>query len=154
MGFNSSNFQASQYQPRTAEVLVDMLSEFFDDGEKPLFKVRGLLANELMKAEEASVRRKNASALADALLTGNSAEKMKEVQRVLGFTNDPEPELSKRIEILIHGCVEPKIDRQTAVKLSEIAPIEFFNLTNEITKLTGKGQESVKKQMPSGEMKA
>jgi hypothetical protein len=45
--------------------------------------------------------------------------------------------------------VEPKIDMPVAVKLASAFPIEFLQLTNAITELTGQGFDLVKPRAAS-----
>jgi hypothetical protein len=50
------------------------------------------------------------------------------------------------MEMLVAGCVAPKLDHAIAAKLAEVCPVEFYDLTNRITNLTGQGGSRVKPQ--------
>ena len=50
------------------------------------------------------------------------------------------------------GSIEPKVDYQLAAWLHKVKPQEYYNITNEISRLIGLGHEPGK-QRPSGEAK-
>jgi hypothetical protein len=60
------------------------------------------------------------------------------------LSDDVPGEVVKRIEMLVMGCISPKLTHAVVVKISEICPIEFFDITNRITVLTGQGGSRVK----------
>jgi hypothetical protein len=41
--------------------------------------------------------------------------------------------------MLVIGSVDPRIELETAIKLCKVFPVEFMQLTNKITVLTGQG---------------
>jgi hypothetical protein len=68
---------------------------------------------------------------------------------VLGLIKDTPGEIAKRLEMLVMGSVAPAVSLPVAVKLAEAFPIEFLQLTNEISDLTGRGADLVKPQAAS-----
>lgn len=153
-GFDKRKFGAAQFAPRTEEVSVEdgPLADFFPIDEKPVFVVRGLTASELAMANEAIAKNQTIGTVLEALQgEGDHAEKVAELREVMGLSKDKTPNVTvKSIEMIIMGCVSPVLDRQSVVKIGEIAPVEFQLLSNAITKLTGQGQESKVKRKPSG----
>jgi hypothetical protein len=72
----------------------------------------------------------------------------KEMKRLrdIGVTNG---EIAKRLEMLVMGSVSPEVTLPVAVKLAEAFPVEFLELTNAITTLTGQGFDMGKPQAAS-----
>ena len=91
---------------------------------------------------DASNRQGNIETIIKALAT--KADQAKAIRHALGLSGDTPGEIAKRIEMLVSGSVQPQIDMPTAVKLAETFPIEFLQLTNKISELTGQGAELVK----------
>jgi len=149
MSFDLKKFEGANLQARTAEVEVAALQDFFGKDEKPIFVVRGLKGAEIGKANEAKDKASNMTAIVSALSTTNSAEKIDAMKSLLGLDDDVPGDIVRRQEILTFGLISPKLVHSQAVKLSEFFPVEFYNLTNEILKLSGQGGV-VGKQKPSG----
>jgi hypothetical protein len=142
MAFSADKFQRAAFAPRTETVEISAMAEFFGPEEKPEFTVRGLTASELHKAMEAGARNKQVDAVVKALST--SADKIAAIRAAIGLSADTPGEIAKRIEMLVAGCISPKIDHAIAVKLAEVFPVEFYDLSNRITTLTGMGSTRVK----------
>lgn len=138
MGFKADQFITAEFQHRTDAVRVPGLAEWFDGD--PVWTVRGLTAHEFATCQEAAEKDQSVAALAEALAAGTKNEQVKELRDALGLSDTTPGEISKRIRMLMLGSVDPVCDRELSVKLSERYPIEFYQLTNEITQLTGKGQ--------------
>lgn len=150
MSFNQSKFASAKFTPRTAKVLVTALKDWFEEMDELVFTVRGMTASELAKANEAGDNSGKLQAVVEALTTNNKAKQKTAFQDVFGFGSDTPAEVQKRIMMLTICSVEPELDQGTVVKLAEVAPIEFYMLTNEITKLTGQGSSVEGKSQPSG----
>lgn len=147
MAFNADKFERAKLAPRTAKVEVPALAPFFDEGEAPVFEVRGLSAVELHRAMEAAKRNSGVESIVKAIAeTGDQAGA---IRKALGLTKDTPGDIAKRLEMLVAGTVNPKLTLPSAVKLAEAFPIEFMQLTNEITLLTGRGAELVKPKAAS-----
>lgn len=136
-----------EFEARCEGVEVSALKDWFDspevvEGEEPLkyvWQVRGLTANELAKTFEASSKAKNFDSIIQAI--GSSKAKIEELKEVLGVGDDVPADIMKRMEQLVQGSVEPKVDHSIVQKLAEKFPIEFYMLTNKITLLTGLGMD-------------
>jgi hypothetical protein len=139
MAFDMERFERAKFEPRRKVVAVESLAAFFAEGEAPEWEVRGLTANELHRAMEASRRQGSMEAIVKAMAT--NAEQVSTMRKALGLSNDTPGEIAKRLEMLVMGSVAPAIELPAAVKLAEAFPVEFLMLTNEITELTGKGAE-------------
>lgn len=149
MAFDEKKFMNANFTPRIKDVKVPDLKDFFDAGSEPVFKVRGLTGNELARVHEAVDKHKNIAGLVAGLLSNQSHEKVEAVRTALGVVEDVPAEIAKRLEMLVLGCVDPVVSLEAAVRLSETFPVEFYNITTEITRLTGKGQ-MLGKPTPSG----
>ena len=147
MAFKSKDFLKAEFQPRTAEVAVQSLAEWFDD--KPLWTVRGATASEVAKMLEASDKHKNIDSIIKAISA--SQDKVNELKKAIGIANDTPADIIKRLEQLVMCSVDPVVDLPVAVKLAETYPIEFYILTNKITELTGLGMDG-KKSKASGKI--
>lgn len=147
MAFNAEKFERSKFEARRAKVPVPALSDFFDERETPEWEVRGLSAVELHKAMEAGKRQGSIEAIVKAIAANQ--DQAGAVRKALGLTKDTPGEIAKRLEMLVMGSVAPAVSLPVAVKLAEAFPIEFLQLTNEISDLTGRGADLVKPQAAS-----
>lgn len=144
--FNVTKFQQASFTAREASVKVPGLKDFFEEGAEPVFKVRGLTGSELAAANEAKERNRNLVALAEALVSGGESEKAEAIKGMLGLGGNVPDDIARRISMIVSASVEPVIDHETAVKLSESFPVEFYALTNKILELTGEGAELGKRK--------
>ena len=143
MPFDANRFDQAEFKPRTKRVPVPGLAAFFSGEDPAEWEVRGLNASELHRAAEAKQRQATLQTVVEAL--ASSGEKAAELRKALGLDGNTTPgEIAKRQQMLTMGSVCPVIDEAAAVKLSEAFPIEFLQLTNEITELTGQGFDLVK----------
>jgi len=148
MGFAADKFVSARVQARTETVPVPDLADWFEPGEPPVWVVRGLSANDLVRADAAKDARRRESALVEALQSGAHAEIVRNLQAMLGRSDDVQPDMARRLELLVAGSVEPTCSVELAVRLGEHFPVVFFQLTNTILTLTGRGSDVEKK--PSG----
>ena len=146
MGFDLKKFKNAEFQARTEEVRVDGLAEFFEEGEEPVFTVRGLTAEEVARTNEAASRNTSWSQIMEAMASSNAQERVGAIKQMLGITADVPEDIAKRHEQLTLGSVDPDLDHETVVRLAENCPIEFYTLTNKIMELTGLGANPVKKK--------
>ncbi len=143
MRFDTARFEAAQLQPRTSDVPVPGLAAFFAEGVEPVWRVRGLTAIELHESTDAGKRRHTVDNIIKAISEGG--DQIKGLREAIGMPAAIVPaEVVKRQEMLRFGSIDPVIDLTVAVKLSESFPVEFLQLTNEITLLTGQGADLVK----------
>jgi len=146
--FDTNKFTKQKFAARTEDVDVPELKGWFDVDEKPVFKIKGLSHRELAIAEENGTR-KSGDIIIKAL-AGTSQEKEKAIRQIAGYEDGTPSDTAKRIEHLIAGCVEPKMELQTAVKIAAHFPIVLIQVTNKILQLTGLGSNAVEKPEPSG----
>ena len=151
MSFDSERFVSAQFTARTKAVSVPALEEFFDE-EPHEWIVRGISSNELHRAHIAESTQKDVSKIIQAITsTGDQA---KEIRKAIGMGDGTPGEIAKRLQMLVAGSVSPEITMPVAAKLAENFPIEFLQLTNEITLLTGQGAEMVKPEAASSPITA
>lgn len=143
--FNAKDFLKAQFQPRTAELSLPALADFFDGD--PVWMVRGATASEIAKMLEAGAKQNNIDNIIKAI--AENQDKINEIKKAVGISNDTPADIIKRLEQLVMCSVDPVIDLSTAVKLADALPVEFYMLTNKITELTGQGMD-VKKSKASG----
>jgi hypothetical protein len=136
-----NRFMNSRFEDRTEDVDVPELKEFFDEDKKPVWKIRALSGveygkiQELLEADEAIVEMlrkitsKDSESVADGILN------------YLGRNEEVSKDTKRRYHILIKGSVDPEIDITFAVRLAENYCMTFYNLTNRIVNLTGKGKK-------------
>jgi hypothetical protein len=149
MSFDSKKFLKTKFVPRTEDVPVPDLQAFFPEGSKAIWKVRGLTGQELGRAAEASERNRNIVAIIEGLTAEAAADKAEALKDLLGVGGSTPQDIAKRLEHLTIGSVDPPCTLDLAVRLCEVFPVEFYQLTNKILTLTGQGQ-SPGKQPPSG----
>jgi hypothetical protein len=151
MAFDAKRFVKTKFIPRTEDVSVPDMKDFFPDGEPAVWKVRGLTGQELGWAAEASERNKGIAAILSGLTSGSDKEIAQAVKELVGVGGNTPADIAKRIEHLRLGSVDPMCTQDLAVRLCEVYPVEFYQLTNAILRLTGQGQMPGK-SMPSGEI--
>jgi len=149
MPFDSKKFLKTKFTPRTADVPVPEMRDFFPEGAMPVWKVRGLTGQELGRAAEAADRNKNMVAILEGLVADSAKDKAEAIKELLGIGGVAAPDIAKRIEHMSIGSVDPPCAPDLAVRICEVYPIEFFQITNKIVELTGRGQ-TPGKQTPSG----
>ena len=140
--FDLERFENHEFFPRTKRVGVKALAHFFADDAEPVIEVRGLNSDELHSAMEAGSKAKSVEAVIQAL--SDHSDQVAKIREAIGLGNGTPAEVRKRIEMLVHGSVTPKMSHLVAAKLAENFPIEFMQLTNEITELTGLGADMEK----------
>jgi len=139
MGFDAKKFRAAALSPRTADVPVPDLKPWFDDGDPAVWRVKGLTGQQLARANEAAARNNKIAALFEDIVGGSQKEQVAAVKQALGLGDDTPQDIAKRIYMLVHGSVDPECDEELAVKLFRTFPIEAYEITNTIIKITGQG---------------
>jgi len=140
MGFDADLFMKTDFQPRTEAVPVpDLAAWFGGDRKAARWTVRGLTGAELARVNEAQAAAKDLAAIAEGIVSPEKREKVDALRKLLGLADDVPAELVRRIEMLEIASVEPTVDRAVLVKLAANYPVEFYQLTNAITRLTGEG---------------
>jgi hypothetical protein len=154
MPFNPTAFMKAEFRPRTADIPVKSLADFFDEGEEPVWKVRGLTGEEVARTREIDAKMKRMTALAEAFEAASKSEIVAELKQSFGIGNDTPLDFNKRVDQIVYGSVDPEVTQEQVVKLARVAPIEFYTISQRILELTGLGQEAEKKRPPSGENRA
>lgn len=150
MAFDAKRFMKTKFSPRTAEVKLPDLVDWFDEGDEPVWVVRGLDAAELARAEEASNKKRNIKAVLELLDGLSVSDTIDQLKSSLGLDDETPSDTIKKMEHLVMGSISPVVSLDLAVKLAAVRPIEFLQLSHQIMSLTGKGQVAEKKQQPSG----
>ena len=150
MSFDKKRFMKTNFEPRIEKVPVPDLKEFFEEGAEPVWSVRNLSGHELGKVNEAAQRNKTIGAILDGIISTDAKDKVNAIKASLGLDDNTPDDIARRLDMLAIGSVDPEIDHEMAVKVCTYYPIEFYLLTNAITKLTGQGAQVKKKQSSSG----
>jgi len=148
MSFDSRGFIRARFLPRTSAVPVPALAAWFAGAA--VWTVRGLDGRELGRVNEAQEKRSHLSALVDAIASAGP-ELATELKKSLGLDASEMPrDVARRIALMEAGSASPLCDTELALKLCSAFPVVFYELTNEILRLTGEGAETGK-PLPSGD---
>lgn len=141
MTFDISKFETTSFKHREVSIEVPELKEFFPEGEKCEWLVRGLTGPELAVVNEAVESNKNISGIVAAIANQAKSEKANAVIEMLGLSGETVPtDMVRRFAMLVHGSVSPKCPQSIAVKLGDTFPTTLYKLTNKIIELTGEGK--------------
>lgn len=141
--FDVQKFEASspKFKHREDTVPVPTLSKFFEEGEKPEFKIRGLEGPEIAVARQAMQTNRSLETMVEGLLSSNNDDKVQAIKDALGVASETCPDdYVYRVAVLYLGSVEPKLDQNQAVLIAVTNGVAFYNLTNKILQLTGMGK--------------
>lgn len=152
MSLDIKSFLNEQFQPRIKNMPVPQLAQWFKNGDKPVWKIRSLGADEIGRADEAVANEGVTTKLMEALTSMNSPEVSEKVKELMGKSSDTPKTIAKRVYHLMYGSIDPKCDYELAGKLRSNFPVIFYELTNEILQLSGQGFEPGKSK-PSGKTK-
>lgn len=138
--FDIEKFQTTKFKDRTEDVKVPRLKAFFGDDE-PVWKIRGLTGLESAVAKQAVQDNKNIDAVLTAIGSRVKGDIVEGVKELAGLSGEKVPdELVQRYSWLKQGSVDPVCDQDTAMRLAENFPEEFYLITNKIMQLTGAGR--------------
>lgn len=149
--FDTKRFMNTQFIPREEDVPVPDLKDFFEEGEKPVWRVRNISGQEMGVVNETV--QNNRKALVSVIEKMFATMSVKDAEKVSGMVTDPDrvtDEMAKRLEMLVLGSVSPEVNMDMAIKLCRVRCVEFFDITNTINRLTGLGHEAKKKPGHSG----
>jgi hypothetical protein len=144
----SEAYIGADWQPRTDTVHAPALQPLFDtlpddqDGRKPRakFKIRNLEGPGYYGALHAENRAKIESQMATALTgkvdSGGMGEMLSKLVEQIDITS---PRIAVDIEILMAGCMEPKIDKHLALLIAKNHPSILRDLAVRIEILTDGG---------------
>jgi len=146
MGFDISKFERTNFVERTGELRFPGLQVFFDEDEDPIFKVRGLTAEEIYSAKHDANKGKVLTEIVGKLSGGKDREKAAAILEAMGMNDDAPAELIQIYSHLEQGLIEPKLTRPQVIRLARAFPIEVAQLNNLILELSGKGAIAEVKQ--------
>lgn len=138
--FDLDKFTQAQLSAREGRVNVPGLAPFFG-GAEPVCVVRQLTGYEMARCQEAVKINRDLAGLVAGLVSDSSREKVDAIRKALGVSDSVPDEIAKRLEMLVIAGVNPAWDREAAVKLCTHYPVEFYQITTEIIRLTGEGAE-------------
>jgi hypothetical protein len=141
MAFDIKKFEAATFKDRIEVVPVPRLAMFFNNKEKPEWKIRGRTGEESAIAKQAVTDNKNIDAILQAIGSKSKKELVDGIKELAGLSSEKVPdELVQRYSWLEHGSVDPVCSHELAMKLAQNFPEDFFLLTNKIIQLTGAGR--------------
>ena len=141
MGFNSDAFLTARLTPRTADVPVPGLADWFDPDSPAVWQVRGLTGQELGRAKQAVESRKDLAALVSGIVGGQSQEKAAAARKLMNIDDSVPANVALNIHLVALGSVSPVCCEDMAVLLCTAFPVEFQILARKILELTGQGHE-------------
>ena len=136
MGFDLVKFKKAKLIQRTETVKVPELKDWFPEGEEAVLLVRGLTGEEFYQVRQASAKRADLQAIASRVMSGEGAAIADAIEDFFGAV--PE-EFARRVEVLIHGCVDPVLTREEAMKLFRHFPSTAHTIADAILRATGEG---------------
>jgi hypothetical protein len=153
MGFDAQRFLGTPMDRPEQDFPVPALRGWFAEGEDPVWPIRGLTANDLVRIRNAGAYQNREKALASALMTGDVAAISAATKNALGRGDDVEPDTASRIETICLGSRFPDLSdeqiRSMAVKLEHDYPFAFIAISNAITALSGQDPDPKKKPTSS-----
>jgi len=153
MGFDTKKFSNQQFEPRFKDIPVPELMDFFEEGELPVWKIRCLSGPELGYCKNSAKNDKAIDSMLGLLVSENISEKVEGLRNLfdLGVKNNRIGDIPERIHMLVQSSVDPICSLELAIKLSKVYPVVFYNLTNSILSISGKGmvQKELEKKPPA-----
>ena len=160
MPFDIKKFKKTRYVPREGDVPVPDLKDFFAEGEKPVWRVRGLNGYELGKAKERAASNATMVAVLEGLASRIPKDVKDAISRLIGAGGETPSDIAQRMYMLTAGSISPVLidesgeeDMDVVIQLVTAFPIEFYQITNKINELTGMGHVPGKPKA-SGETEA
>jgi hypothetical protein len=160
MGFRAEHFARATLAPRTREVPVPELADWFD-GETAterkaaaVFIVRGLSADEYALAKDAHLMNMRKLGLLKALEREDpDPNQIAEEARaaIRGSAEDKHAQIAFRQEMIRHGVVDPVLSEEAVAKLAAHFAMLIFRISDAINDLTGRGSEAAKKPKRSSQ---
>lgn len=140
MPFSKKKLEKAKMRDRIVEVEVPELKEFFNADEKPVFTVKALNGEEFAKVNDAHERSKKIETIFSALFSNVKSEAAQAVREHFGLSTESLPDdYTRRVEVLMQGCVEPQLDAQLSSKIMKSFPTAGYKITNKILEISGHG---------------
>jgi hypothetical protein len=140
MGFDLKKYRTAKFTERTKDVPVPQLKDWFTNGDKPVFVVRGLEGEELFEVRTAVEKNRNTQEILEKLVSGEVGEKVEAALRALGIGDDLPDDYVRRLHTVKLGLKKPKSNLEDIKLIAKRHPVLFTNLSEEIMALTGMGQ--------------
>lgn len=161
--FDLAAFRKAKFQAREQEVPLPGLTsggfggyEGEGDDAQPVpvvFRVRGLTADELARADAEADNSKLLVKVAERL-GGSESEKVQALLDGMGLGEGTNQALAKKLAHVQLGLVDPEFKIQDVVRLADAYPTDFLELSKQIYILTGMGKVAQVKRKPSGKTQA
>jgi len=157
--FDLAAFRKAKFQERAEDVPLSGLTaagfggyEGEGDDAKPkqvVYRVRGLTAQELAKADQEADNSKVLLKVAEQL-AGTESERAQGLLSGLGLGDDTPKALAKKLSHVQMAVVSPQLKIQDVVRIADAFPMDFLELSVHIYDLTGQGKVAQVKRKPSG----
>lgn len=139
MSFDLQRFLQTHIALREKTVPVPDLAGFFPEGAEPVFRVRALSGEEIFRAADAGARDQKLVAAVQAIAGAAQAHQFAEAFRDLLGSDDVPEDMRRRIEHLLYGIVEPKLDREGVLRLIAFYPTVAGALHGAILEMIAQG---------------
>jgi hypothetical protein len=147
---NLDKFKQAEFERRTAVIPVPGLSAFFDDGQKAELTVQGLTGHEVARARDRAKQNAAIHELVEKIVGEKASSKIQGIQQALGLSDDVPDDLVYRIAVCEFGVASVKLAQEDCVKLADVSPEDFYQITTRILSLTGLGQVPLGESNASG----
>lgn len=137
MPIDTNAFLNTTFVPREADIPVPGLLPWSDDGEIPVWKVRGLTGQQWWKCKESVDNRKDIVSVISNFIGGDSNEVTAALKE--RFCSESASDLAFRIEILVAASIDPVCNRELAARFCRSFLAEFKSVTEEIIKISWQG---------------
>jgi len=137
MPIDTDAFLGTSFVPREAEIPLPGLQAWSDDGEVPVWKVRGLTGQQWWKCKESVDNRKDIVSVISNFIGGDAEEVTAALKE--RFCSESASDLAFRIEVLILASIDPVCNREMAAKFCKYCLAEFKTVTEEIIKISWQG---------------
>jgi len=117
---------------------VPQLKAFFEDDEEPVWVCKALTGEQLARVQEAPQDAEKITAIASVLAKGKGAKFVKELNALMGNTDDVPDKLIRVHRTIQYGSV-PECPENVAVRLAQFKPNIAWNLAKVIMDLTDEG---------------
>lgn len=140
MAFDLKKYRSEKFKDRTKEIPVPALKKWFDNGDKPVFVVKGLEGEDLFQVRNAVNRNKNLEEIISQLVSEDIGEKVEAALKAIGIGEELPDDYVRRLHTVKLGMVKPKFTFEDVKLIAKRHAIIFTNLSEEIMALTGMGQ--------------
>jgi hypothetical protein len=141
MTFDLQRFLQAQIALREQRIPVPELAGFFPEGAEPVFVVRALSGEEIFRAADASARDQKLVAAVQAIAGAAQAEQFADAFKNLIGADDVPEDMRRRIEHLLYGIAEPKLDREAVLRLMTFYPTVAATLHRAVLDLIAQGPD-------------